>query len=270
MSIIHFTALLVEYEGYNLVKPEQENPLLFKIIIIGLITGTLIGTVGVGGILLTPLLVFLIGIELHIAQATSSFSFLFTGIVGTIIYARHKSINWQQVLWISIGVIPAALLGAKVNTILSGTVLTVILAALIVFSGYNALKKHSSDAKDSPTLNKAVLILIGIGVGFGSSLTGTGGPVLLVPTLLLLGFMSLSAVGISQAIQLPIALMATIGFMLYGQIDFYLGLTLGVIQAVGVIIGGTIAHALPQDKLRRVVAITLIGVGIFMVGRLFY
>jgi hypothetical protein len=269
LSILHFTASLLKLEGYNPIKRNLENLLLLKIILIGLLTGTLIGTVGVGGILLTPLLVFFIGIELHIAQATSSFSFLFTGLVGTILYARRKSIDWHQVLWIGIGVIPAALLGAKVNTILSGTVLTVILAALIVFSGYNALRKPGYDANDSPTLNKAVLILIGIGVGFGSALTGTGGPVLLVPTLLLLGFMSLAAVGISQAIQIPIAIMATIGFMLFGQIDFFLGLTLGIVQAVGVVLGGTIAHNLSQNKLRQVVAISLIGVGIFMIGRLF-
>ncbi len=244
--------------------------MLLKIILIGLLTGTLIGTVGVGGILLAPLLIFFIGIELHIAQATSSFSFLFTGLVGAIIYARRKSISWHHVLWISIGIIPAALLGARVNTILSGTALTLILATLIVFSGYNALSKHSPDANTLQTLNKAALITIGVGVGFGSSLTGTGGPVLLVPLLLLLGFMPLAAVGISQAIQLPIAIFATIGFMLYGQIDFYLGLTLGLVQSVGVIFGAIIAHTLPQEKLLRVVAITLIGVGFLMIGRVFF
>jgi uncharacterized membrane protein YfcA len=120
--------------------------LLLKIILIGLLTGTLIGTVGVGGILLTPLLIFFTGTELHIAQATSSFSFLFTGISGGIIYSKQKSITWNNVLWISIGIIPATLLGAKVNTILSGTALTLILATLIVFSGYNSLSKHSNDA----------------------------------------------------------------------------------------------------------------------------
>jgi uncharacterized membrane protein YfcA len=109
--------------------------------------------------------------------------------------------------------------------------------------------------------------LIGVGVGFGSSLTGTGGPVLLVPLLLLLRFMPLAAIGISQAIQLPIAIFATIGFMLYGQIDFYLGFTLGMVQSVGVIFGGKIAHALPHERLRVVVAITLIGVGLLMIGR---
>ena len=233
-------------------------------------TGTFIGTVGVGGILLTPLLVYFIGIELHIAQATSSFSFLFTGIVGTYIYAKQKSISWHHVLWISIGIIPATILGAKVNTILPGKVLTIILALLIVFSGANALSKRVSPSTPLPQTQKILLILIGVGVGFGSSLTGTGGPVLLVPTLLLLQFMPLAAVGISQAIQLPIAIFATIGFLLFGQIDFILGVTLGIIQSVGVLLGGRIAHTLPHEKLRMVVAITLIGVGLLMLGRLFF
>ena len=244
--------------------------LLLTIILIGLVTGTLIGTVGVGGILLTPLLIFFVGTELHLAQATSSFSFLFTGIVGVLMYARRKSISWHHVLWITIGIIPAALLGAKVNTILSGTALTIILATLIVFAGYNALSKHKDGSHTTPSMNKAVLVLIGAGVGFGSSLTGTGGPVLLVPLLLSLGFMPLVTVGISQAIQLPIAIFATTGFYLYGQIDFQLGFTLGIVQAVGVIIGATIAHALPSAQLRSVVAITLIGVGLFMIARLFF
>jgi len=244
--------------------------MLLKIILIGLLTGILIGTVGVGGILLTPLLVYFTGIELHIAQATSSFSFLFTGIMGTYIYAKQKSISWHHVRWISIGIIPATILGAKVNTILPGKALTIILALLIVFSGANALSKHRSASMTLPQPQKIILILIGVGVGFGSSLTGTGGPVLLVPTLLLLQFMPLAAVGISQAIQLPIAIFATIGFILFGQIDFYLGITLGIIQSIGVILGGRIAHAMPQEKLRMVVAITLIGVGLLMIGRLFF
>ncbi|MGD9093734.1 MAG: sulfite exporter TauE/SafE family protein [Anaerolineales bacterium] len=241
--------------------------MLLTIIFIGLLTGTLIGTVGVGGILLAPLLVTLLGTELHIAQATSSFSFLFTGIVGVIAYTRRRSIDWHHVLWISIGIIPAALLGAKVNTVLSTPVLILILAALIIFSGLNALLKRRKTTSTTRTPNKSILILIGAAVGFGSALTGTGGPVLLLPILLYLGFLPLAAVGISQAIQLPIAIFATTGFWLFGQINYQLGIILGIVQAVGVVIGAAIAHALPQRKLRRVVAIALVGVGVLMLGR---
>jgi uncharacterized membrane protein YfcA len=244
--------------------------IILKIIFIGLLTGTLIGTVGVGGILLAPFLVNFLGTELHIALATSSFSFLFTGIVGVIVYARRKSINWQNVFWIGIGVIPAALLGARVNALLSSTTLTLILAVLIMISGYNSLIKQSQDSNSQKALSKAILIMIGVFVGFGSALTGTGGPVLLLPILLLFGFVPLAAIGISQAIQVPIAVFATAGYIIYGQIDFTLGITLGIVQAVGVVIGGIVAHTLPREKLRMIVAVTLIGVGLLMIGRLLF
>lgn len=248
----------------------HELILIIQIIFIGLITGTLIGAVGVGGILLAPFLVYFLGTELHVALATSSFSFLFTGIVGVIVYARRKSIKWEYVSWISIGVIPAALLGARVNAFLSSTTLTLILASLIIFSGYSTLSKRNHDSHPIKTINKVVLILIGVLVGFGSALTGTGGPVILLPVLLLLGLVPLVAIGIGQAIQIPIAIFATTGYILYGQIDFMLGVTLGVVQAVGVVLGGMIAHTLPREKLRVIVAIALIGVGLLMIGRLFF
>ncbi len=64
----------------------------------------------------------------------------------------------------------------------------------------------------------------------------------LCPPCFFLRFMPLAVVGISQAIQLPIAIFATIGFILYGQIDFTLGFTLGIVQSVGVIFRGRIAQ----------------------------
>ncbi len=238
-----------------------------QIALIGLLTGTLIGTVGVGGILLAPLLIFFTGAEIHVAQATSSFSFLFTGLAGAAFYARRGSIAWGQVLWLSLGIVPGALLGARANSALPGTALTLILAALIVFAGANALLGDRTSAITRKALSRVALVSIGAGVGFGSALTGTGGPVLLVPVLLFLGYLPLAAVGISQAIQLPVAVFATLGFALYGQIDYPLGLALGLVQAAGVGVGGTLAHRLPQAQLRRVVAVALIGVGLLLIGR---
>ena len=65
-------------------------------VLLGLLTGTLIGLLGVGGILLAPLLVFFLTLDLHLAMATCSWSFLFTGISGTVTYARKKSISWTM------------------------------------------------------------------------------------------------------------------------------------------------------------------------------
>jgi len=79
--------------------------------LIGLLAGVLIGTIGIGGVILVPLLSLVLGFDLHFAMAASSLSFLFPGIVGTLTYANKRSIVWEKVLWLSVGIIPAALLG---------------------------------------------------------------------------------------------------------------------------------------------------------------
>ena len=80
-------------------------------------------------------------------------------------------------------------------------------------------------------------------------------------------FPALAAIGISRIIQLPIAIFGSIGFGLYGQIDFKLGTIIGIIQTFGVIAGARIAHTIPADQLRKIVALALIGVGFFLSGR---
>lgn len=233
--------------------------------LIALLAGILIGTIGIGGVILVPLLSFVFKIDLHTAMSASSMSFLFPAIVGTLTYAKKGSILWEAVLWLSVGIIPAALVGARVNTNLDADVLVLIVAGLIAFSGINVLFNRQNESGTIPEFKRVLLIFIGVLVGFGSSLTGTGGPVLLIPILITLQYPALRTIGISQAVQLPIAVFAVIGFWLYGQIDLGLGLHLGIAQAAGVFIGAQIAHHLPVYQLRRLVAIALIGVGVLMI-----
>ncbi len=224
--------------------------------------------VGVGGVLLSPLLHHFWDIDLHVAMATSSWSFVFTGITGTFTYARRKTISWRMVVWLSLGILPGALLGAQTNSLLSVPTLTVILGGLIGFSGLNTLLKRGGN-KDQKTSKfpVPVLILMGIAVGFGSALTGTGGPVLLVPILMLLHVPILLAIGVSQAAQLPIAIFASIAFAMNDQIDFRLGTELGIVQAISVLVGAAVAHRIATTTLRRTVATALVAVAILMIGR---
>ena len=93
---------------------------------------------------------------------------------------------------------------------------------------------------------------------------------LLVPILVTLNYPALAAIGVSQAAQLPIAVFAIIGFGLFGTLDIRLGITLGVVQAVGVVLGAKLAHELSAKKLRQIVAAALIGVGGLMIGRILF
>jgi uncharacterized membrane protein YfcA len=235
-----------------------------------LITGTMIGMVGVGGVLLAPFLFYVLGIDLHAATAMSSWSFLFTGIVGTITYWRRGSISWRLVKWLSLGIIPGALLGAAANSALSSDWLALVLAILILASGANTLLSRPSVEREAAAFSRGVLIALGLLTGFGSALTGTGGPVLLVPVLMFLKMPALLAIAASQVAQLPVATFASLGNALFGEVDFVLGTILGLIQSLGVIVGARIAHTVKPAQLRRFLALALIGVAFLMMGRLVF
>lgn len=71
----------------------------------------------------------------------------------------------------------------------------------------------------------------------------------------------LTAIGLSQAIQLPIALLTTAGNFFSGNLDPTLGVLLAAGLAIGIFMGARIAHAMPRAALRRAVAMVLVVVG---------
>src|SRR5215207_3402959 len=112
-------------------------------LVAALVVGLLIGCVGIGGVLMTPSLVYVGGLGFHLAAATSMWAFLFAGAGGTSIYARHGSIDWRLAAWLGAGVVPAAFAGAGANVALPEGVLMTLLAGLMVVTGADALMRGS-------------------------------------------------------------------------------------------------------------------------------
>jgi uncharacterized protein len=227
----------------------------------------LIGCVGIGGVLLPPVLVYLGGFGFHAAAATSTWAFLFCGVAGTLSYSGRRTIDWRMAAWLGVGVVPTAFAGALANAALPEGLLMAILAALMVLTGADALLRSPDNVGRTRRLGAPALLAIGAFVGFGSALTGTGGAVLLVPILLLLRTPVLASVGAAQVVALPIVGFSTAGYVLYGSVHFALGTVAGLVGAVGVVIGARIAHAAPATALRRVVATALLCVGLLIAAQ---
>ena len=102
---------------------------------------------------------------------------------------------------------------------------------------------------------------------FGSALTGTGGPVLLVPVLLALRVAPLKAVAVSQAAQLPVVVSGSVAYLQAGLTDLRLGTLLGVGAAAGTVVGALVATRLEPRRLRRLVALACIAAGTFIMVR---
>ena len=230
--------------------------------------GALIGAIGIGGVLLVPILTLGVGVNVHIAIATAMFAYLFTGIVGAVEYARRGSIDWATGLWLCLGGMPGAYLGAMTTWLMPAVALELIIGILVLISGVHALRPKSEVISERKGLSPTALVSIGVLTGFGSAITGTGGPLVLVPILLWLKVSTLTAVGLSQIIQIPIALLATGGNLTFGHIEFGLGLGIAVMLAAGVIVGARVAHHVSRDTLKRFIAFALLLVGAAMLIRI--
>jgi len=243
------------------------SPVLIPIVVI---VGVLIGSVGIGGVLLAPSLKYIGGMDLHTAIPVCMFGYIATGTVGAWIYARHGTINRAMAIWLCGGALPGAFVGALLLPLFSATILEAGIAALTISSGLNSLRKapQSGSGDLAPRLSPGLLAVVGFIAGAGSSLSGTGGPLLLIPILMWVKVPVVTAIGLSQVIQIPISTMASAGNLVFGQLDWRLGLWVGAVLIAGSALGAKSAHILPVSFMKRLIALLLIAVGIWLLVRL--
>jgi uncharacterized membrane protein YfcA len=240
------------------------------LVALGAAAGLLIGCVGIGGVIVVPALVYLAGESFQTAIAAALCAFIVSGIVGAYAYAKAGSIRWRATAWTWVGALPCALAGALLLSRVMPTLLELAIGLLAAGSWLHALASRRDTPKPSPERAPSAPSLTAIGAvtGFLSALTGTGGPLVLMPILLSLQAPVLVSLGLAQAIQLPIAAAATAGNLFTGVLDVRLGSTLAGGIALGTWIGAKAAHALPTELLRKAVAVLLILVGALMLLRL--
>lgn len=236
--------------------------------VLGLVVGLLVGAVGIGGVLIVPILSLLLGREIEIAIASASTSFLFSSSVACLTYHLRGAIAWRAALPLCIGIVPGVLLGVVLGTLLPTQVLGAITGGLLLASGANQLLGATKVRESGGTAPMGFAgAVLGVGVGATSSLTGTGGPVLMTPILLWRRVPVRAVVGISQAISLPVAVMASIGYGVAGRVDFALAAALGVSMALGVPVGAAIAARVPIRTLQRIVSLAVLVSGALLLAR---
>ena len=233
---------------------------------IAVVVGVLIGAVGVGGVLLIPALAWLTPLSMHASMATALFTFVFTGLVASVLFQRRGSIDWSLTLPLCAGGALFGFVGAWVNSRVDASMLALILALLITLAGLYTLLGHSAGRPaplaGRPGARRWLLFAVGAATGFGSGLTGVGGPAISVPIMVLLGFPALAAVGAGQVVQVLAAISGSAGNLVHGQIDFHLAAILTLLEVLGVVLGVKLAHAVNAATLRRVVGVLCVAVGV--------
>jgi uncharacterized protein len=233
----------------------------------GLVLGIAIGAVGIGGVLLVPFLTLTLGIDVKHAIAAALLSYVPSCVVAVTLYGRRGSIPWREAGLLCLAAVPTAWLGARAAQHAPAGVLEAAIGFLLLAGGVYALLPSRDVEIGRRRLAPGTLLGLGGGTGFVSALTGAGGAFVLLPILLLLDVLVLAAIGLGQAIALPIAGLASLANITAGIMDLWLAAGLAVTLTLGIAIGTPIAHALPQFLLRRLLGSAVVLAGLAMLLR---
>jgi uncharacterized membrane protein YfcA len=110
----------------------------------------------------------------------------------------------------------------------------------------------------------ALLAVVGVLVGIGASFSGLGGGFLVVPLLLLMGWTAQKAVGTSFLAILVISTSALVAHNKLANVDWKVGLALGLGGVLGAQLGARLLEGVPTDVFRRIFAVILAALAVYL------
>jgi uncharacterized membrane protein YfcA len=227
-----------------------------------LLAGFLIGATSIGGVLVVPALSRFEGVALPAAIAASACGFGLAAFGMLCVTARRA--REPVSLALHGGALAGAALGAGLVHLVSARQLLAGVIAIVLFAGLRGLWQSWRGGVASaaaPALPAPALGAIGVLIGAGSALTGTGGPVLLTPVLLLLCQPPARVLAMAQAVQLPVAIASTAVHWSSGALDWRLALWIGLLVFAGSLAGARAVQRVSVELLQRLVSLLLLAVG---------
>lgn len=261
-----------------------EPLLILELAALGLATGYLAGLLGIGGgMLIGPFLTIILShrglpadLAIKMAIATSMATIMFTSISSVRAHHQRGAVRWDIVKGLAPGIVLGGMIASiGIFSLLKGAWLAIFFSLFVGFSATQMyLNKKPKASRQMPGTTGQ--IAAGSVIGCLSGLVGAGGGFISVPFMVAHNVPILNAVATSAALGFPIALANTVGYVFsgYGLADLP-PYSLGYVWLPGVIViascsvltaplGAMMAHKLPIDKLKKVFAAVLYGLGAYM------
>jgi len=265
----------------------------YRISLVGLFIGFLVGLTGMGGgSLLAPIMILIFRIPPVWAVSTDIAYSTVTKAVGSIVHIRQKNVNFKVALWLACGSVPATILsitlvqyirkhyGTAINGIIIHSIgfTLILVAVLLVLKPYimRRLERKNLEARKQEALEGTTAVnnrkalwekryrpivtaLVGAVVGFLVGLTSVGSGTLIIVSLAFL-FPRLSSkelVGtdVFQAFMLLAA--GSIAYFNAGTINWTLAGLLLIGSLPGVVLGSKLSKYIPDRYMRPVLATVL-------------
>ena len=254
-------------------------------VLVGVGTGVLSASFGVGGAVVSTPAIRLLGVPALLAVGTTLPSIFPSAITGTARYVKEDLILWRVVIVTAPAGILSAVAGAELAPHVPGNghLLMVLTALLLAYTAIRMARKPKqagpaeTGAPGAPgttttrnQIHSGVLVGVGALAGLMSGLLGIGGGTVMVPGFTVLGKLPVkTAIATSLACVAIFAIPSTITHALNHNIDWRIALflTIGVIP--GARFGAAAAVKASDEGLRKAVAGFLgIIAAVYLVGEL--
>lgn len=238
------------------------------ITISGLFVGILVGATGMGGgIIMTPLLLFVFGVSPAVAIGTDLIFASVTKSFGAWQHWRQKTLDFHLLLRVAIGSIPGSIAGLfliyllKENEATLNYFVTKSISVVFILVSIVMLLQLYSRRQKVPTglfeMKSSVLISIGFITGLLVAVTSVGSGTLFIALLLWLYPWKASAlVGTDLLHGVLITGLAGLAHFYFGTVDYVLVVQLIAGSIPGVLIGSRITFKLP-DLYIRIILVTM-------------
>ncbi|MGL3011582.1 sulfite exporter TauE/SafE family protein [Acinetobacter baumannii] len=263
----------------------------FEFILAGMLVGFCVGITGVGGgSLMTPILIGLFRIEPHIAIGTDLLYAAISKFCGSMVHAKKLNIVWPIVLWLAVGSIPASFGTAWVleHYLSQSThykaVLTMVLGFMLTLTGvsiifrtriekfFNKFRNKENTQTENEQLavqnKRTYIVIMGIILGVFVTLSSVGAGAFGIMALVIMfpNLPMIRIIGSDVVHAVLLTLVAGLGHMSAGNVDFVLLMWLLVGSIPAIIIGTLISSRMPESLIRKILGITLFALGVnFMV-----
>ncbi|MDB9694398.1 sulfite exporter TauE/SafE family protein [Acinetobacter nosocomialis] len=263
----------------------------FEFILAGMLVGFCVGITGVGGgSLMTPILIGLFRIEPHIAIGTDLLYAAISKFCGSMVHAKKLNIVWPIVLWLAVGSIPASFGTAWVleHYLSQSThykaVLSMVLGFMLTLTGvsiifrtriekfFNKFRNKENTQTENEQLavqnKRTYIVIMGIILGVFVTLSSVGAGAFGIMALVIMfpNLPMIRIIGSDVVHAVLLTLVAGLGHMSAGNVDFMLLMWLLVGSIPAIIIGTLISSRMPERLIRKILGITLFALGVnFMV-----
>lgn len=240
-------------------------------LVLGTVIGLSLGMLGGGGSILTvPALVYLVGIPVGQATGTSLAIVGTTALVGAARHQRAGRVALRAALGFGAASVLGAILGSLLGKHVSGGLLLVLFAFLMLAAGVVMLRRRPgrTAGERQVAANPVKVGLAGFAVGLLTGFFGVGGGFVIVPALtMVLGLPMATAIGTSLVV---IAIASAAGFVTHlgaGALNVQVTLFFLLGGIAGSLAGVHLAGKLPESALRRGFALLVFALAGYLLFR---